>query len=605
MRHKKIEDIPTQVFTPLVKPKIQISLKCKFTIALIISLTIVISIGFLNLYRIQERVFEEEAINRSELVLNFGEASRNYVINELTPAVEKHTNTMIFEAKSNAFATRKIFEIFNEEIPEYIYRQPALNPLNHNNKADKLETEIIKYFQNNPGTNTTQGYKTSNNQQIFYLAKPIKMENSYLKCHGKPEDAPKEIIEKYGTQNGFNWKVGEIISTLIIYVPIQDLLHNQYSMVRVFIYTFIGLTIVLIALIYLLFDKLVGKRIYQFSQAMNQAALNPGVTVRIRDRGKDELGMMAKVFNKMADSLDDAYNNLEHKVAQRTAEIEKTLQELKITQSQLIQAEKMSSLGQLVAGIAHEINNPLSFISGNINHAEKYTQELLQLIALYQLVYPQPDNKIQNHINNIDLEFISKDLPNLLKSMKIGSDRIDKIVVNLRNFSRLDQAEMKFVDIHEGIDSTLVILQHRLKSNSDHPEITILKNYSQLPLIECNPGLLNQVFMNIISNGIDALITSAENNQNSQFIPEIIIETTLINSQLIQVSITDNGTGITEQVKSQIFNPFFTTKPIGKGTGLGLSISYKIIVERHQGTIHCDSEIGKGTKFIIQLPLRI
>jgi signal transduction histidine kinase len=605
---KKSEEMPTQVFVPLKQSPTKISLKFKFTIAVIISLIMVMAVGVWNLNKIQVQAFEKEARHRSQLVLNFGQASQDYVIKQLAPAVEKHTDKIIFEAQSNAFATRKIFEIFNQQLPEYIYRQPALNPMNNDNLADELESKIITYFQNNPDLAEQTGYQNNGEEKLFYIATPIKMETSCLQCHGKPEDAPPEIIDKYGKENGFNWQVGEVISTLMIYVPTKDLLANQASLIHAVIFIFICLTIVLISVIYFLFDKLVGTRINQVSQAMTQAALHPGVTVRIHDQGKDELGRMAKIFNRMADSLDDAYASLEHKVAARTAEIEKTLQELKVTQSQLIQAEKMSSLGQLVAGIAHEINNPLSFISGNIKHAENYTQDLLKLIEIFQSTYPLPDEKIKKYLQEIDLAFISEDLPKLLKSMKIGSDRIDQIVLNLRNFSRLDQADMKYVDLHEGIESTLVILQHRLKENSQHPEIIILREYSRLPLVECNPGLLNQVFMNLLSNAIDELISHFEELTNTQnkdpFIPEILIKTEVVNSQFAQISISDNGSGMIEQVRSQIFNPFFTTKPIGKGTGLGLSISYKIIVERHQGKISCASELGKGTTFSMEIPIQ-
>ncbi|MFM2063777.1 MAG: hypothetical protein RLZZ507_3448 [Cyanobacteriota bacterium] len=609
MRYKKSEDMPTQVFTPLVKSQPKISVKFKFTIAVIISLIIIMGVGVWNLSRIQSQAFEQEASHRSQLVLNFGQASRNYVIKQLEPAVKKHTKEMILEAQSNAFATRSIFELFNKQLPDYIYKQPALNPMNPVNKADKLEEEIIAYFQKDQSITEKKGYKHNGDRELFYVAEPIKMETSCLQCHGRPEDAPQEIIDKYGTVNGFNWPVGEVISAVMIYVPTKDLRANQASMLQAVLFTFIGLTIVLIILIYLLFDKLVGKRIYQISQAMNQSALNPGATVRINDKGRDELGRMAKIFNIMADSLDDAYANLENKVAARTAELEKTLQELKITQSQLIQTEKMSSLGQLVAGIAHEINNPLSFISGNINHAEMYSQDLLKLIEIFRQTYPQTDSHIQEYMQKIDLDFVSEDLPKLLKSMKIGSDRIDQIVLNLRNFSRLDQAEMKSVNLHEGIDSTLVILQHRLKANSDYPEIIVIKEYADLPLVECYPGQLNQVFMNLLSNAIDALVDYCDNNiikngTQANFTPQIVIKTEISNSTSIKVKICDNGAGISEQVRTQIFNPFFTTKPIGKGTGLGLSISYKIVVEKHKGSIWCESQLGEGTTFCIQIPIR-
>ncbi|TAF08485.1 MAG: DUF3365 domain-containing protein [Nostocales cyanobacterium] len=609
MRYKKVDELPTQVFTPLAKSPPKISIKLKFTIAVIISLIIVMAVGVGNLNIIQSNAFEEEAKHRSELVLNFGQASRDYVLQQLSPAVEKHTQEMVFEAQSNAFATRKIFEIFNQQLPEYIYKQPALNPLNPVNQADELETKVINYFQKNPNISRKTGYINNQNTELFYVAKPIKMETTCLKCHGRPEDAPQAIRDKYGIINGFNWPVGDIISTLMIYVPTKDLRTHQAVMMQSIIYTFIGLTIVMIILICLLFDKLVGTRIDQLSQVMNQAALHPGSTVRINDQGRDELGRMAKIFNRMANALDDAYANLEHKVAVRTAELEETLQELQVTQSQLIQTEKMSSLGKLVAGIAHEINNPLSFISGNIDHAEVYTQDLLNLIELFRQRDFQPDAHIQAYMQKIDLEFVYEDLPKLLNSMKIGSDRINQIVLNLRNFSRLDQAEMKSVNLHEGIESTLVILQHRLKANSDYPEILVIKDYTDLPLVECYPGQLNQVFMNLISNAIDVLVSHSEHNLNkndpeTNLIPQILIKTEMVNSETVKINISDNGSGMNEKVRSQIFDPFFTTKPIGKGTGLGLSISYKIIVEKHKGSLCCESELGKGTTFCIQIPVR-
>ncbi|WP_323313988.1 c-type heme family protein [Anabaena cylindrica] len=609
MRYKKVEKMPTQVFTFIKQSQPKISIKFKFIVAVIISLIIVMGVGVWNLNRLQAMAFKQEARIRSQLVLNFGQASRNYVIKQLAPAVEKHTPEMILEAKSNAFATRAIFELFNEQLPEYIYKQPALNPMNLANKADKFEVDTINYFQEHQNINEKTGYTNKENQEFFYVAQPIKMETSCLEYHGRPENAPQTIIDKYGTSNGFNWPVGDIISALMIYVPTKDLRTNQTSMLQTVLGTFISLTIVIISLIYLLFDKLVGKRISQFSQVMSQAALNPGVSVRIAHKGSDELAMMGKIFNHMADSLDDVYSNLEQKVAERTSELEQTLQELKITQTQLIQTEKMSSLGQLVAGIAHEINNPLSFIDGNINHASNYTTDLLKLIELFQQTYPQPDSKIQEYIDKIELAFISEDLSKLFSSMKIGSNRITEIVLNLRNFSRLDEAEMKSVNLHQGIESSLAILQHRLKANADHPTIEVIPNYGDLPLVECYPRQLNQVFMNLLNNAIDALIFPLENNtikdeKETNFTPQILIHTEMENTESVRVNITDNGSGMTEKVVSQIFNPFFTTKPIGKGTGLGLSISYKIIVERHQGLIWCKSQIGKGTTFYIQIPVR-
>ncbi|MBD2690497.1 ATP-binding protein [Anabaena catenula] len=285
-------------------------------------------------------------------------------------------------------------------------------------------------------------------------------------------------------------------------------------------------------------------------------------------------------------------------------------QEAQQLATQLVQSEKMSSLGQLVAGVAHEINNPVSFIYGNLTPANLYIQDLIKLIQLYQQYYPQPNAEIQNEIETIDLDFIMVDLPKLLNSMNVGAQRIKEIVVSLRNFSRLDEAEMKAVNIHEGIDSTLMILQSRLKATSNRPEIEIIKEYANLPLAECYAGQLNQVFMNIIANGIDAIDESSVSGQwsmvNGKTIdnPKIEIYTEITSDQEVIIGIKDNGSGINENVQKHLFEPFFTTKPVGKGTGLGLSISYKIITEKHGGNLKCLSAPGIGTEFVIIIPLK-
>ncbi|HEY9750786.1 MAG TPA: GAF domain-containing protein [Allocoleopsis sp.] len=296
----------------------------------------------------------------------------------------------------------------------------------------------------------------------------------------------------------------------------------------------------------------------------------------------------------------------------QTVQLAQTLHELQQTQTQLIQTEKMSSLGQLVAGVAHEINNPVNFIYGNVSYASEYTKELLTLLHLYQQHYPNPERPIQAYAEAIDFDFLAADLPKMLSSMKIGADRIRQIVLSLRNFSRLDQAEKKPVDIHEGIDSTLMILQHRFGLANDPLAIKVVKHYGLLPLVECYAGQLNQVFMNILSNAIDAIA-----NDNQQRLaagtptnPGLIkIETELAQLENSEVShvlirISDNGPGMPEAVRSRIFDPFFTTKPVGQGTGLGLSISYQIVVEKHSGILKCESQLGQGTQFWIEIPLR-
>ncbi|MEC4985622.1 MAG: ATP-binding protein, partial [Oscillatoria sp. PMC 1076.18] len=283
------------------------------------------------------------------------------------------------------------------------------------------------------------------------------------------------------------------------------------------------------------------------------------------------------------------------KALAQTEQLKQTLVKLQKTQSQLIQAEKMSGLGQLVAGVAHEINNPLCFIFGNINYACDYVDDLLNILKLYQQYYPEPVAEIQTEAENIELEYLAQDLPKLLQSMQSGTERIQQIVDNLRNFSRRETAEMVQFDLEAEIEKTLLILHHRFKGNGEIPEIKIIKEYSELPLVKGYPGQVNQVLMNLVSNAIDALRDSPINN------PQIIVKTEFIDQKL-GVRIIDNGLGINEQVRKHLFDPFFTTKPPGKGTGLGLSISYQIIVENHRGEIECFSTPGKGTEFKILIP---
>ncbi len=302
---------------------------------------------------------------------------------------------------------------------------------------------------------------------------------------------------------------------------------------------------------------------------------------------------------------EEALRQSESRALEQATKLEQTLLDLQHTQSQLIQTEKMSSLGQLVAGVAHEINNPVNFIYGNLRYANQYAHDLLKLLQIYTMKYPDPSPEIQEAAAGIDLDFIREDLPKLIDSMKLGADRIRQIVLSLRNFSRLDESQIKAVDLHVGIDNTLLILQHRFKASPHHPAIEIIKQYGDLPKIQCYAGQLNQVFMNILTNGIDALedlMTEKGNLPN--FTPTILIRTEVLATGYIAIRIADNGPGMSEEVRMRLFDPFFTTKPVGKGTGLGLSISYQIVVEKHHGQIECISTPEQGTEFLIKIPIK-
>ncbi|MGD1809650.1 AAA family ATPase [Dapis sp. BLCC M126] len=352
----------------------------------------------------------------------------------------------------------------------------------------------------------------------------------------------------------------------------------------------------------------------------------------------ERLQLLEMITTQAAISLENAllYDTLEQKVEQRTLQLNEknqclaqtleqlneknqclaqtleqlneknqclaqTLKELKHTQTQLIQTEKMSSLGQLVAGVAHEINNPVNFIYGNLDYAQEYTEDLLSVIQTYQDNYPQPVDDVIDIIQDVELDYLVTDFPKLLNSMKVGTNRIKEIVESLRNFSRLDESEVKNVDIHQGIDSTLMILQSNLKAKPHESEIKIVKNYGQLPKVKCYPGELNQVFMNIIGNAIDALQPMRKESANSP--PQITITTKIEAKNQVIIQIADNGMGMSEAVQKRIFDPFYTTKEVGKGTGLGLAISYQVIVERHGGILECISTPQKGTEFLMKIPL--
>ena len=341
----------------------------------------------------------------------------------------------------------------------------------------------------------------------------------------------------------------------------------------------------------------------------NESNLKSENKDNVLQRLKSQIGTLNQLLNVsekstiiQSDRLETAINNLQQ-----------TLNQLQKTQTQLVHNEKMSSLGKMIAGIAHEINNPVNFVDANLCYATEYSQTLLKFVEIYQQRYPDNCETMKHEIDFEELDFIKEDFYKIINSMKVGTERIQEIVKSLRIFSRLDEAEIKLVDIHQGIDSTLMILQNRLQTKSNYTNIEIIKEYGQIPLIDCYPGQLNQVFMNIIANAIDALEEKIgksgwmnEYNHQEDFQGyQIRICTELIDKEWVSISISDNGAGIKEEVLSKLFDPFFTTKEVGKGTGLGLSISHQIVVEKHGGKLTCNSTLGKGTEFLIIVPINL
>ncbi|MGB8687420.1 MAG: ATP-binding protein [Microcoleus sp.] len=518
--------------------------------------------------------------------------------------------------QSLEFSTEGLLELENKSILRRVVQNFATMP-------GVVEIAIVDpsgmAIARSPQNATNQPYTSIYPQ----LAEPIDeaatagVEVSHnIVLNGKPAIA--QILPFRSTLFGTSQRRGVAIALI-------DLSQMQQAADKTFITSTLLLLVGIITIL-LMMGILLRKNVLQPLQDLNEAvsqSKKTGIFPMPKTIPANEIQYLATTFDEVFRQL-EVHEQLTAEIAQRkqieatlrdsearerdkSQQLELTIENLKQTQAQLIQTEKISSLGQLVAGVAHEINNPVGFIHGNLIHVQYYADSLLNLVYLYQKYYPNQIAEIETEAEKIDLDFLQDDLPKILSSMRIGTDRIRQIVLSLRNFSRMDESEFKEVNIHEGIDSTLLILQHRLKAGPEHPEIEVIRDYGDLPLVECYPGQLNQVFMNILANAIDAL-EELNTKRVACSIEKhpccITIRTSVVDSLLVKIAIEDNGNGIPESIQTQIFNPFFTTKPVGKGTGMGMAISYNIISEKHGGTLSFFSTPEKGTKFEICIPVQ-
>ncbi|MDJ0620653.1 MAG: ATP-binding protein [Calothrix sp. MO_192.B10] len=508
----------------------------------------------------------------------------------ITPVKDPKTQEVIGALVSGDIVNRKL-PIVNQTVLTYSGGYSAVYLIPEQGKFQLATASLAK---DNQTISPTNPYP---NRNFSHIPLP---DNSLLESavaqSGKPVAQRIKLAGKTYTMAAktLSNSAGKPIAVLVRGTPETDLntLLEQSLLIQILI---ASLALIIDVGLAILLGRAIAYPI-KLLQKTTQAFSRGNLQERAEVIAHDEVGELATSFNFMAEEL----TQREKTIQQQIQQLQEALQQLKSKQAQLIQAEKMSGLGQMVAGIAHEINNPVGFIYGNIDYVKEYTTNLLDLLQQYQQEYTQPPSSIQETIEDLEIDYLREDLPRIINSLQTGAERISKIVNSLRNFSRLDESEYKAVDLHEGIENTLIILSHKIKKQKF--TIELIKDYGNLPQIECYPSQINQVFMNLISNAIDALEEKGTND--SLATPQIHLRTHQVDNDWVAIHIVDNGVGIKEVIRSKLFNPFFTTKPIGKGTGLGLSISHQIVVEKHGGKLICNSKLGEGTEFVIEIPIR-